>query len=78
VFEGTTNTTKIAARSTTIDLAFAMKDRLRHKLKAFIDAHPEVIPRDEALQLLVDLGLDPAEDRPYVDIVEDSRRVARD
>jgi hypothetical protein len=77
VFEGTTNTTKVAARSATLDRAFAMKDRLCHKLQAFIDAHPNVIQKPEALQLLLDLGLDRARDRPYVDLVEDIRQAAR-
>jgi hypothetical protein len=64
VFDGTTNTTKVAARSKTVALAFAIKDRLRHKLQAFIHAHPDVIPGDEAIHMLLVLGLDRARDRP--------------
>jgi hypothetical protein len=64
VFDGATNTTKTATRSTTVDLAFAREDRLRHKLQAFIDAYPDVIPRDEASHMLLVLGLDRVRDRP--------------
>jgi len=72
VFEGATNTTKVAASSMAADLAFSMEGRLRHKLQAFIDAHPDVIPRDEALHMLLVLGLDRARDRTYADFVEDT------
>lgn len=55
-----------------------MEDRLRSKLQAFIDAHPDVIPRDDALRLLLDLGLDRAADRSCSDLVDETKRAARD
>jgi len=40
-----------------------LEERLRRKLQAFLDAHPDAMPEEKAYALLLELGVDRAADR---------------